>query len=90
MGVALVLISATAFGTNAIFAKLAYAVGLATTQTLAYRFVIAALGMWGLALALGQNPMRFAPRRLLALFALGKEQTALIRRSGERYAAILQ
>lgn len=71
MGVALVLISATAFGTNAIFAKLAYAVGLATTQTLAYRFVIAAIGMWGLALALGQNPMRFARRRLLALFALG-------------------
>jgi drug/metabolite transporter (DMT)-like permease len=66
-GVALVLVSATAFGTNAIFAKLAYRAGLATTQTLAFRFVLAALGMWALALVMGQNPLRFERRSLIAL-----------------------
>ena len=71
MGVALVLISATAFGTNAIFAKLGYAAGLGTAQTLAFRFVLAAAGMWGLALVLSQNPLRFERKRLLALFGLG-------------------
>ncbi|HKW69109.1 MAG TPA: DMT family transporter [Candidatus Dormibacteraeota bacterium] len=67
----MVLVSATAFGTNAIFAKLAYRAGLSTTQTLAFRFVLAALGMWGLALVLGQNPLRFPRRSLLALLGLG-------------------
>jgi len=71
VGVALVLISATAFGTNAIFAKLAYREGLATSQLLAFRFVLAATGMWGLALVLRQNPLRFERRSLLALFGLG-------------------
>lgn len=70
-GVALVLVSATAFGTNAIFAKLAYRAGLATTQTLAFRFVLAALGMWVLALVMGQNPLRFERRSLVALVGLG-------------------
>ena len=65
------LVSATAFGTNAIFAKLAYRAGLTTTQTLAFRFVLAALGMWVLAVFLRQNPLRFDRRALLALFALG-------------------
>ncbi len=68
---ALVLISATAFGTNAIFAKLAYREGLGTSQLLAFRFVLAAMGMWGLALVLRQNPLRFERRSLLALFGLG-------------------
>ena len=67
----MVLASATAFGTNAIFAKLAYRAGLGTTQTLALRFVLAAIGMWGLALALRQNPLRFPRRRLVALLGLG-------------------
>ena len=67
----LVLISATAFGTNAIFAKLGYAAGLGTAQTLAFRFVLAAAGMWGLALVLSQNPLRIERKRLLALFGLG-------------------
>ena len=65
------LVSATAFGTNAIFAKLAYSTGLAIAQTLAFRFVLAAVGMWGLALLLGQNPLRFQRKSLLALFGLG-------------------
>src|SRR5438309_104388 len=71
VGVAMVLVSATAFGTNAILAKFAYREGLGTSQTLAFRFVIAAIGMWGLALLLRQNPLRFERRRLLMLLALG-------------------
>jgi drug/metabolite transporter (DMT)-like permease len=71
LGVGLVLLSATAFGTNAIFAKLAYRAGLGTTQTLAFRFLLAAAGMWALALVLRQNPLRFARRSLLALLGLG-------------------
>lgn len=67
----MVLVSATAFGTNGIFAKLAYRAGLGTTQTLAFRFVLAALGMWGLALVLRQNPLRFDRRMLASLLALG-------------------
>jgi len=67
----MVLVSATAFGTNAILAKFAYREGLGTSQTLAFRFVIAAIGMWGLALLLRQNPLRFERRRLLMLLALG-------------------
>ncbi len=54
----MVLASATAFGTLAIFAKLGYAAGLGTEQTLAFRFLLAALGMVALAFALGQNPLR--------------------------------
>ena len=65
------LVSATAFGTNGIFAKLAYREGLETTQLLSFRFVLAAAGMWGLALLLRQNPLRFDRRSLLALFGLG-------------------
>ena len=71
MGIALVLVSATAFGTNAIFGKLAYAAGLGTSQTLAFRFLLGALGMWALAIALRQNPLRFPRKRLLTLLALG-------------------
>ena len=67
----MVLVSATAFGTNAIFAKLAYRAGLSTTQTLAFRFVLAGIGMWGLALMLGQNPLGFPRRSLFALLGLG-------------------
>jgi len=71
VGVAMILVSATAFGTNAILAKLAYREGLGTSQTLAFRFVLAAFGMWGLALILRQNPLRFERLRLLTLLALG-------------------
>jgi drug/metabolite transporter (DMT)-like permease len=67
----MVLISATAFGTLSILAKLAYRAGLGTEQLLAFRFVLAAIGMWGLALVLRQNPLRFERRRLFTLIALG-------------------
>ena len=41
----MVLGSATGFATLAIFAKLAYSSGLGTEQTLAFRFLLAALGI---------------------------------------------
>jgi drug/metabolite transporter (DMT)-like permease len=67
----MVLISATGFGTNAVLAKLAYRAGLGTQQTLAFRFVLGAIGMWAIAVFLRQNPLRFERRRLLTLLALG-------------------
>jgi drug/metabolite transporter (DMT)-like permease len=67
----MVLASATAFGTLAIFAKLGYASGLGTEQTLAFRFTLAAIGMLTLAMLIGQNPLRLGRRRLLTLFGLG-------------------
>jgi drug/metabolite transporter (DMT)-like permease len=67
----MVLISATTFGTLSILAKLAYRAGLGTQQTLAFRFVLGAIGMWGLALIFRQNPLRFRRRELVTLVALG-------------------
>ncbi|HXI97237.1 MAG TPA: DMT family transporter [Candidatus Acidoferrum sp.] len=67
----MVLGSATAFGTLGIFAKLAYASGLATEQLLAIRFLLAAIAMAVLAVVLGQNPLRLERRKLMALLALG-------------------
>jgi len=67
----MVLISATGFGTLAIFAKLGYAAGLGTEQTLAFRFALAAAGMWVLALAIGQNPARLGAGRIAVLACLG-------------------
>ena len=67
----MVLGSATAFGTVGIFAKLGYASGLGTEQTLAFRFLLAAIAMCMLAIALGQNPLRLERARLIALLALG-------------------
>ncbi|HET7420906.1 MAG TPA: DMT family transporter [Candidatus Dormibacteraeota bacterium] len=67
----MVIVSAAAFAANSILAKLAYAAGFHVFQLLAIRFVLGAFGMWGIALLLGQNPLRFGRRRLLQLFALG-------------------
>jgi drug/metabolite transporter (DMT)-like permease len=67
----MVLGSAVAFGTLSIFAKLAYSSGLGTEQLLAFRFVLAALGMWALALVVGQNPLRLHRREAAGLLALG-------------------
>src|SRR6202049_188984 len=70
-GTGMVLVSATAFGTLAIFAKLGYASGLGTGQDLAFRFLLAAIGMIALAHVLGQNPVRLRRNQLLTLFGLG-------------------
>jgi len=67
----MVLVSAIAFGTLSIFAKLAYSTGLGTEQLLAFRFVLAAIGMWVLALVVGQNPLRLQRRQAAGLLALG-------------------
>jgi drug/metabolite transporter (DMT)-like permease len=67
----MVLASATGFGTLAIFAKLGYASGLGTEQLLAFRFVLAAFGMWVLAMVFGQSPLRLERKRLLTLVGLG-------------------
>ncbi|HYM66331.1 MAG TPA: EamA/RhaT family transporter, partial [Patescibacteria group bacterium] len=65
------LVSATGFGTLAIFAKIGYRAGLGTEQTLAFRFGLAAVGMWILAVAVGQNPLRLSRRRVAIFFVLG-------------------
>ena len=67
----MVLISAVSFGTLAIFGKLAYITGLGTPQTLAFRFVLAAAGMWVLAILLGQNPARLKRNEVGTLIVLG-------------------
>jgi drug/metabolite transporter (DMT)-like permease len=67
----MVLGSATAFATLAIFAKLGYAAGLGTEQTLAFRFLLAAIGMIAIAIVIGQNPLRLRRNQLLTLFGLG-------------------
>ena len=67
----MVLGSAAAFGTLSIFAKLAYSAGLSTEQLLAFRFVLAAIGMWALSFAVGQNPLRLRRRQAIALIGLG-------------------
>jgi drug/metabolite transporter (DMT)-like permease len=67
----MVLISAVSFGSLGIFVKFAYIAGLGTTQTLAFRFVLAAAGVWALAILLGQNPARLKRSQLGMLVALG-------------------
>ena len=70
-GTIMVLASATCFGSLAILAKYAYAAGLGTEQALAFRFVLAAVGMVALTYLLGQNLLRLQRSRLLILFAMG-------------------
>lgn len=67
----MVVISAVSFGTLSIFAKLAYRNGLGTEQLLAFRFVLAAVGMWLLAFAAGQNPFRLTRRQAVSLLVVG-------------------
>jgi drug/metabolite transporter (DMT)-like permease len=71
LGTAMVLASATGFGTLAILAKLGYSAGLGTQQMLAFRFVLAAIGMVALAAIAGQNPLLLGRSRLLTLLSMG-------------------
>ena len=69
-GSAFVLASAVAFGSMAIFGKLAYDAGVGVLTLLFLRFAIAAPVLW--ALALGRGNRRLADRRtLLATLGLG-------------------
>ncbi|HEY1454886.1 MAG TPA: DMT family transporter [Candidatus Dormibacteraeota bacterium] len=65
------LVSAAAFGSLSILAKLAYAAGLGTYQLLAFRFVLAAAGMLVLAALVNQSPLSLSRRQLATLFGLG-------------------
>lgn len=67
----MVVVSAISFGTLSIFAKLAYRAGLGTEQLLAFRFVLAAVGMLLIAFAVGQNPLRLSRRQATSLLAVG-------------------
>ncbi|HVD46891.1 MAG TPA: DMT family transporter [Candidatus Limnocylindria bacterium] len=70
-GTAMVLASATGFGSLAILAKLGYAEGLGSEQALAFRFLLAAFGMVAIAFLVGQNPLRIERKRLILLLAMG-------------------
>jgi drug/metabolite transporter (DMT)-like permease len=65
------LVSAAAFGSLSILAKVAYAAGLGTYQLLAFRFVLAAGGMLALAALVKQSPLSLSRRQLITLFGLG-------------------
>jgi len=67
----MVLASAAAFGTLSILGKLAYSAGLNVEQLLAFRFVLAAIGMWALALAVRQNPLHLTRDQAVPLVVLG-------------------
>ncbi|HET9782996.1 MAG TPA: DMT family transporter [Candidatus Dormibacteraeota bacterium] len=67
----MVVVSAISFGTLSIFAKLAYGSGLGIEQLLAFRFVLAAVGMLILAFAVGQSPFRLSRRQAASLLAVG-------------------
>jgi drug/metabolite transporter (DMT)-like permease len=71
IGTAMVLVSATCFGSLAILAKYAYAAGLGAEQALAFRFALAALGMIALSYLLGHNLLRTDRTRFVVLFAMG-------------------
>jgi uncharacterized membrane protein len=71
VGTAMVLASATGFGTLSILAKLGYSAGLGTQQMLAFRFVLAAIGMVALAAIASQNPLQLGRTRLLTLLSMG-------------------
>jgi drug/metabolite transporter (DMT)-like permease len=70
-GTAMVLASATGFGSLAILAKLGYAEGLGSEQALAFRFLLAAFGMVAIAFLFGQNPFRLERKRLVLLLGMG-------------------
>jgi drug/metabolite transporter (DMT)-like permease len=67
----MVVVSAIAFGTLSIFAKLAYNAGLGTEQLLVFRFALAAAGMWALSLIVGQNPLHLTRRQAANLLVVG-------------------
>ena len=67
----MVVVSAVSFGTLSIFAKLAYRAGLGTEQLLAFRFVLAAVGMLLLSFLVGQNPFRLTRRQAVSLLVVG-------------------
>lgn len=70
MGTLFIIISATAFGMMAIFAKYAYRENMNLLTILSLRFTIAAFVMWLVVLVKRQNP-RLERKELIALLGLG-------------------
>lgn len=88
MGVGLVVISACAFGSGALFAKPIYAAGLDWLTLLAWRFLIAAVASWIWLLAFGSDRAalrRLSRRRVVVLVALG---ILYVGNSGTYFAAL--
>ena len=75
LGVALILVSAAGYGTQAIFARVAYAAGVNVSTLLLLRFVISIVVLWGVLLLRGRWQHAWLvlsqPTRLLQLLALG-------------------
>ena len=75
VGLLLVLTSAAGYGTQAIFARLAYAAGANVSTVLLLRFVLSIAALWAVLLLGGRGKRAWAavkqPRRLFALLALG-------------------
>ncbi len=74
-GLALVLISAAGYGTQAIFARLAYAAGANVPTVLLLRFLMAIVVLWAVLLLSGRGNLAWEavrhPKRLFGLLALG-------------------
>ena len=88
LGFVLVLISACAFGSGALFAKPVYAAGLDWKGLLYWRFLIAAVVSWGWLLARASNRRslrRLSRRRWVVLGALG---IMYVGNTGTYYAAL--
>jgi drug/metabolite transporter (DMT)-like permease len=75
VGLALILTSAAGYGSQAIFARLAYAAGAHVSTVLLWRFVMSLAVLWPVLLLSRRGKHAWAaikqPRRLLSLLALG-------------------
>jgi len=75
IGLALILTSAAGYGSQAIFARLAYAAGANVATVLLLRFVLAIAVLWPVLLLSGRGRRAWEvirqPKRLLSLLALG-------------------
>ena len=88
VGVALVVLSACAFGSGALFAKPVYVAGMDWIGLLAWRFLFGAAVAWGWLLARRSDRRRCggsSRRRMLGLLALG---ALYVTNSGTYYAAL--
>ena len=72
LGIILVLISAAAFGSGALFVQPLYDAGMEPLVVLFWRFCTAALFSWGFLLAIGRSraSLRALPRRRIAVLLL--------------------
>jgi drug/metabolite transporter (DMT)-like permease len=90
MGVLACLVSAAAFGSLAIFGKLAYEEGAGVMTLLVVRFTLAAILFWALALVLpsSRRALRARPGRGLVATALGLGAVGYATQAGLFFAAL--